>query len=576
MLHVSMIGLHLSPCRVDVDPCHSQDASITLRECRIGSSCAPQRIKGRRVYSRSTRSAAVILPEDQQLAQSSRHLCVIPMSVLVLVGFILLTAPASAQTGVAVPEMSSLDAGIQAFMNKWNVPGGAVAVSYRGRLVYARGFGYADVVGQIPVEPTNSFRIASVSKSVSGIVAAKLIDEGKIALAEKVFGPSGLLKGPHYDTLADPRMIDITVGDLLYHTAGLGTLSTGHDPVFADLYVESQMGFGLPHSPEDKIEYYLKTQSLRRNPGTGYEYSNLGYLILGRVIEAVTGASYTAYTKTVLFDPLGISTFRMGRSLLADRLPGEVLYYEPAGSGMAISVYGTGEQVPWSYGGMNVETFDSHGGWTASVVDLVRLLDAVDGFSTSPDILSSAAIQLLRTPTAASAGYAMGFAVNAANNWWHMGSIPGASAEWVRASGGFNLALLFNTRSSAQLDQFNREMDAIFWSARNGFSGWPAHDLYPLYTAIEPESVRPGRFSLEVYPNPSRDEATVQISTALASWVTVSVLDILGRNVMRLDSEPAVGTRLISIDTGSLRPGVYFVRTSDGRVTSTARLVVSR
>ncbi len=483
---------------------------------------------------------------------------------------------ASGQTGPEVPEMTSLDDAVEAFMAKWSVPGGAFAVTYQGRLVYARGFGYADVENQIPVEPTSTFRIASVSKSITGIAVAKLIDDGVLTKADKVFGPGGILTGARYDSLFDARIADITVGDLLHHTSGFATLSSGRDPVFADLEAETAMNFGLPHSPEDKIEYYLKTQTMNRNPGVSYLYSNLGYLVLGRVIEAVTGMSYAAYCDTALFAPLGISTIKIGYSLPENRLPHEVKYYEYAGAATTTSVYGTGEQVPWTYGGMNVETFDAHGGWTASVIDLVKLLGAADGFTTAADILSSSAVATMSTALPYSSGYAMGFAVNGANNWWHTGSIPGASAEWVRASGGYNFALLFNYRPANHLNnQFNGEMDGLFWGALSGFTGWPSHDLYSTFTGVEPSrGAAATTLSLSVYPNPARnDVVSLDILSDTPGNVTVTVYDLLGRVVS--EPERPIGSRHV-LEIGDLHAGTYFIRAQSGTAVATQQLFVVR
>lgn len=494
----------------------------------------------------------------------------LPVTLLFLLAA-LTTPPVVAQTGEAVPEMSALDANIEAFMEKWDVPGGAVAVSYQGRLVYARGFGLADTDAEEPVEPTSTFRIASVSKSITGIAAAKLIDEGTLSLNAKVFGTGGILTDTPYSTLHDPRMEDITVSHLLHHVSGIGNLSpSNRDPVFADHEAEAAMGFGLPHSPADKIEYYLKTQTLKRNPGSGYEYSNLGYLILGRVIEAVTGLSYAEYCRTALFEPLGIKTIRMGHSLPGNRLPREVKYYEPASNSKTTSVYGTGEQVPWSYGGFNVETFEAHGGWTASVIDLVRLLDAVDGFATSPDILPASAIQTLTTTLPTSAGYALGFSVNAAPHWWHMGSIDGTTAEWVRAAGGYNFALLFNYRApGAQLNQFNGEADGLFWGALGSFTGWPSHDLYDQYTSIEATTpgLRETELVLSVFPNPADTEIRVQVVDGGYQPMSIAIYDLLGRRLRVVGPVAGLTADVRVVNVQNLPPGRYFVRaTTDGKV----------
>ncbi len=499
------------------------------------------------------------------------HVGTIILAALIILGT---TARSSeGQTGPEVPEMASLDSQIESFMNKWSVPGGAVAVSYQGRLVYARGFGYADVENQIPVQPTSTFRIASVSKSVTGIAVAKLIDDGLLSKDAIVFGSSGILTGARYDTLADPRMTDITVGDLLHHVAGLGNLGSGRDPVFADLEVEAAAGFGLPHSPEDKIEYYIKSRFLNSNPGDVYVYSNLGYLILGRVVEAVTGMSYADYCETALFEPLGISTFKMGHSLLENRHPHEVKYYEYPGAPTTTSVYGTGEQVPWSYGGMNVETFDAHGGWTASPIDLVKLLNGADGLATAPDIISAAAVQTMTAALPNSSGYAMGFSVNQFGNWWHVGSIPGGTAEWVRGNGGFNYALLFNYRPQGnQNGAFIGDMDGIFWNARSSFSGWPSHDLFSMFTSIDGVATDDSRLSISVYPNPTVDNVRVALAQTAGRTASIAVFDLLGRVV----AEPTeVRDDAVTIDLSHVPAGIYFVRATDGDAVTTQKLTVT-
>ena len=471
--------------------------------------------------------------------------------------------------------MSALDDVVNTFMNQWDVPGGAAAVTYQGRLVYARGFGYADVDNQIPVEPTSLFRIASVSKSITGIAMAKLIEEGLLSTADKVFGEGGILTGSRYDTLVDVRMQNITVGDLLHHTAGFGTLGNGRDPVFADIYEESIMHFGLPHSPEDKIEFYLQKQTLKREPGTAYEYSNLGYLILGRVIEQVTGMSYTDYCRTALFEPLGITSIKMGNSLLENRLPGEVLYYDYPQAPNVTSVYGTGASVPWTYGGMNVETFDSHGGWAASAVDLLRLLTAVDGFSTRPDILTSSGIAAMTSTTPQSAGYAFGFSTNQFDNWWHMGSIPGATAMWARINNGVNFVFLFNTRPGNQLSQFNGEVDALYWNAQANFTSWPAHDLFDQFTSIEPTADGTS-LSIDLYPNPSTERVNVRLNGGATGSASLSVYDLLGRKVKAVYDGVIAGETELSIDVSELTNGLYLARAQSGSQVATRQFVVQR
>src|SRR3712207_4969193 len=80
-------------------------------------------------------------------------------------------------TGAAVPGMESFDRVIPLLMRQWGIPGGAVAVVKDGRLVYARGYGYADVAAKQPVQPDALFRIASVSKPITAAAVLKLRSE---------------------------------------------------------------------------------------------------------------------------------------------------------------------------------------------------------------------------------------------------------------------------------------------------------------------------------------------------------------------------------------------------------------
>ena len=92
-------------------------------------------------------------------------------------------------TGTAVPEMTTFDTAIPALLEKWKVPGAALAISDGGRLIYARGFGYADVENKVPVEPFSLFRIASISKTITSVTIMKLVEEGRLDLNARIGTP---------------------------------------------------------------------------------------------------------------------------------------------------------------------------------------------------------------------------------------------------------------------------------------------------------------------------------------------------------------------------------------------------
>ena len=133
--------------------------------------------------------------------------------------------------------------------------------------------------------------------------------------------------------------------------------------------------------PEVVVEYVLKNKKLDYKPGRKSVYSNLGYAILGLIIEEVSNTSYEDYVVTNVLNPLGIYDMRLGKSLEKDRYENEVKYYGLKGERKILSSFGTGEMVPKYYGGNSIETLGAAGGWIASPAELMKLLVAIDGFS---------------------------------------------------------------------------------------------------------------------------------------------------------------------------------------------------
>ena len=204
-------------------------------------------------------------------------------------------------------------------------------------------------------------------------------------------------------------------------------------------------------SQKELISWTLDNLPLDYKPGTHYDYSNFGFCILGRVIEKLSGQTYEQYVQKNVLEPIGITDMQIGGNTLAERKNNEVVYYGQEG------------QNPYLY---NVARMDSHGGWIASATDFLRLLVHVDGFNYKADILSFSTLNTMTTPSSAYANYACGIAVNSNNNWWHTGSLPGTSTEFVRASNGFCWVVLCNTRRSSDAS-FGNALDVLIWKALN-------------------------------------------------------------------------------------------------------------
>ena len=382
-------------------------------------------------------------------------------------------------TGRAVPELASFDRVVTDLMRKWGIPGGSIAVVKDGRLVLARGYGYADVDTKESVAPDALFRIASVSKPITAVAVLRLAEQGRIDLDARAFTLLPDLTPPP-GTTPDSRLGEITIRQLLSHLGGWDR-DRSFDPMFRSTQIAEALGTTPPADVEAVIRY-MRGQPLDFAPGSRYAYSNFGYAVLGRLIEQASGQQYDAYVADAVLRPMGITRMRLGRSLLRDRAPGEVRYYD--GGGLAPSVFPGGGQVAWPYGGFNLEAMDAHGGWIASAVDLARFITAVDGMTTRPDVLRPETIELMTSrPPAVWDGsafyYAAGWLVRPQQgNWWHNGSLPGTSSLIVRTGNGLAWAVLFNARSMVPGSTFEQDVDPAIWQAVSQVTAWPTHDLF--------------------------------------------------------------------------------------------------
>ena len=197
----------------------------------------------------------------------------------------------------------------------------------------------------------------------------------------------------------------------------------------------------------------------RLDPDEKYAYSNLGYLVVGRVMEMVTGQKYEPWTKANVLKPARVAGMYLGKGLPERRPKGEVRYYDSKKRmGPCLYPPKVGQQVPLPDGAGNIEGYEAHGGWVASAIDLVRFASALDYGKKSP-LLSKESINEMWARPAGAAGfdakdkpkasyYACGWDVRPVGNAgkataWHTGLIPGTSTLLVRRWDGLNWAVLF-------------------------------------------------------------------------------------------------------------------------------------
>ena len=215
-----------------------------------------------------------------------------PAIALLLASLLLLSVnarPSHAQTGTppaALSDWSAVDAFVRSEMVKQRVPGLALAVVRNGVLLRAQGFGSANLEHNVPVTAATVFQSGSVGKQFTSTLVIQLIGEGKLSLDDRLakFFPSG-----------PAAWRDITIRQMLSHTSGISEKFYSK----VDLHLEYA---------DSTVARIIGEQPLDFVPGSRWSYSNPGYVMLGFVIEKVTGRFYGDLLEERIFSPLGMTT----------------------------------------------------------------------------------------------------------------------------------------------------------------------------------------------------------------------------------------------------------------------------
>lgn len=369
------------------------------------------------------------------------------------------------------------DQRITRFLNQWKIAGASVAVAKDGKMVFTKGYGFADKENEVKAEPYHLFRVASISKLITAVGIMKLVEDGKLTLNQKVFGDNGVLNAYPYNNYLDSRVENIEVVHLLNHSGGW--TNRWGDPMFMPQVIAEGRGSGLPVSDQDIISFMLGKR-LHFTPGTMSSYSNLGYAILGKVIEKVSGQDYETYIKSRVLYPLGIFDMRLGGSYPEERYQLEVKYYEPDDKILVDDFSGSGQKVLKSYGGNDIQTLGAAGGWIASSTDLLKLMLSIDGLPTHPDILSPESIESMITP-AGPGFHPLGWRGVTNRYWYRTGTLAGTSTLMVRRCDGISYVILLNS-SSWKGSMLANDMLSVMEQGLSRVQEWPQRNLFDLAT----------------------------------------------------------------------------------------------
>ena len=181
----------------------------------------------------------------------------------------------SPSTNAAVTEY------VRAEMQRQHIPGLSLLVVNDGKIVRAEGFGLSNVELQAPVKPETTFQSGSVGKQFTATAVMMLLEEGKIGLDDPL---------TKYFAGAPPAWKDVTVRELLSHTAGFGDYP-------------KDFNFRKDWTEDEELKL-IESIPLAYPPGTKWEYSNFGYVTLGILIHRVTGQFYGDFLQQRIFRPL--------------------------------------------------------------------------------------------------------------------------------------------------------------------------------------------------------------------------------------------------------------------------------
>lgn len=209
--------------------------------------------------------------------------------ILLLCTIAILAALAPAQLRAQPAPLAGLDAWIEANMQRWQIPGLAIAVVKDDSVVYARGFGVRRLGEAARVDEHTLFGVASTSKAMTAAALAMLVDEGRLGWDDAV-----VRHMPGFQ-LSDPWVTRaVTVRDLLSHQVGVGRI-TGNRLQY------------LSNRGRDELVYRMRFHEFEAPFRSRYVYSNAMYTVAGELVPAITGISWDEFLRTRIFTPLGMT-----------------------------------------------------------------------------------------------------------------------------------------------------------------------------------------------------------------------------------------------------------------------------
>jgi CubicO group peptidase (beta-lactamase class C family) len=280
------------------------------------------------------------------------------------------------------------------------VAGISVAVARDGKVVFARGYGFANLEHSVPVTPETVFHIASISKNIEAAVIVQLAERGKLNLDEDVtkYVPEAPTHGKH-----------VTVRQLINHTSG----------IFSFTSLPNAMQNERLDLDHQQVLALIKDKPFDFEPGTSWRYDNSAFYIAGMVVERVTKQDYATYVRDHIFQPLGMTS-----AMLCDAR----MVVPHLASGYEVE---NGKLVNASF--MTWKIPSAAGAVCATASDLVKWQTALD----DGGVISKKALSEMRSPTVLNDGTPIDYGLGTRIGSFHGHRVFGHTG----GGGGFNTIL---------------------------------------------------------------------------------------------------------------------------------------
>jgi len=376
-------------------------------------------------------------------------------------------------TGPDVDGATRFDQIMTGILRDNDVPGATLAIAKNGRLIFARGYGYADFESRQMMQPDSMFRIGSISKVLTSMAVLHLKDQGQLQLDEKLLD---ILSEYQATAVGDIRLRDISIRNLLQHAGGWDRYVVA-DPTSRE--ITRALGTSLPLSTADTIRYRMG-RPLDFTPGTKYAYSNFGYCTLGPVIERISGQRYEIYVRDAVLQPMDVHAMSIGLSGPTGRGPFEVKYYEYADKPIVESNLPGQGPVAAPYGD-DLANCPSSGSWIGSAIDLTRVMAAIEGSRGATYLSADTMVEYLADPMlpprVANGWWGLGIAVGPTPDAWSHGGLVSGSVALLQRTSQYVFVVLVNSWPP-DADRFANQIHAAVTDAlKSGLNG-SATDLY--------------------------------------------------------------------------------------------------